>query len=124
MKINVEAEDVRLWVDPHEREDGSKWYTYSISTSSKDKETGEYTNKGLEVRMTRDVELPEDLRNGETVTIRGSLSNKSFTGRDGEKRTEHMLWAHEVDFEGRQKPLPKSKDQADSFEQLEDDIPF
>lgn len=122
MKINVEAEDVRLWVNPHEREDGSKWYTYSISTSSKDKDTGEYTNKSLEVRMTRDVKLPEDIKNGETVTIRGSLSNRSFPGRDGEKRTEHMLWAQEVIF-NRQKPLPKGEP-ADSFEQMEEDIPF
>lgn len=122
MKINVEAEDVRLWVNPHEREDGSKWYTYSISTSSKDKDTGEYTNKSLEVRMTRDVKIPADITNGELVTIRGSLSNRSFPGKDGEKRTEHMLWAQEVIF-NRQKPLLKGEP-ADSFEQMEEDIPF
>ena len=122
MQINVEAEDVKLWVNPHERNDGSIWYTYSISTSSKDKETGEYTNKSLEVRMTKDVQLPDDLVNGETVTIRGSLSNRSFPGRDGEKRTEHMLWAHEIEF-NRQKPLPKGVP-ADSFSAAEDEIPF
>ena len=123
MQINVEAEGVKLWVNEHERDDGSKWFTYSISTSSKDKETGEYINKSLEVRMTRDVRLPDDLRNGETVTIRGSLSNRSFTGRDGEKRVEHMLWAHDVDFDGRM-TMPKSDVPADSFEQLDEDMPF
>lgn len=123
MQINVEAEAVKLWVNEHKRDDGSKWFTYSISTSSKDKETGEYINKSLEVRMTRDVRLPDDLRNGETVNIKGSLSNRAFTGKDGEKRVEHMLWAHDVDFENRLEPLPKGVP-ADSFEQLEEDMPF
>lgn len=121
MQINIEAEDVRLWVNPHERTDGSIWYTYSISTSSKDKETGDYTNKSLEVKMTKDVQLPDDLTNGELVTIRGTLSNRTFPTKDGQ-RTEHMIWAREVEF-NRQKPMPKSEP-ADSFSALEDDIPF
>lgn len=121
MSINVEAENVKLWVNEHQKEDGGKWYTYSISTSSKDQD-GSYVNKSLEVRMRREVVIPADLMNGETVTIRGSLSNRSYTNKDGEKRTEHMLWAHEIDFEGRQAPLPSEP--ADSFEQLDEDMPF
>lgn len=120
--INVEAENVRLWVNPHERPDGSKWFTYSISTSSKDQD-GNYVNKALEVKMRKEVVLPADLMNGENVTIRGSLSNRSYTGKDGEKRTDHILWAHEVDFEGRQEPLPQSGP-TDSFEQLDEEVPF
>lgn len=117
--INVEAENVRLWVNEHTREDGSKWNTYSISTSSKDQEGG-YINKSLEVRMTRDVEVPADLKNGTVVTIRGSLSNRAFTV-NGERRVEHMLWAREVDFD---KPYEPRGEKADSFEQLEEDMPF
>lgn len=119
--INVEAEGVRLWINEHQREDGSKWNTYSISTSSKDQEGG-YINKSLEVRMRRDVQLPEDIKNGALVTIRGSLSNRAFTGKDGERRVEHLLWAHEVDVD---KPYEPTKGEpADSFEQLEEDMPF
>ena len=121
MSINVEAENVRLWVNDHQRDDGGKWSSYSISTSSKGPD-GNYINKGLEVRMRREVVLPEDLTNGELVTIRGTLSNRSFPTKDGQ-RTEHMLWAHEIEFENRQKPLPKSEP-ADSFEAMEEDIPF
>lgn len=117
--INVEAENVRLWVNEHSREDGSKWFSYSISTSSKDQEGG-YINKALEVRMTRDVEIPEDLKNGTLVTIRGSLSNRAFTV-NGDRRVEHMLWAREVDFD---KPYEPRGEKADSFEQLEEDMPF
>ncbi len=117
--INVEAENVRLWINEHKRDDGSSWNTYSISTSSKDQEGG-YINKSLEVRMTREVELPADLKNGTLVTIRGSLSNRAFTV-NGDRRVEHMLWAREVDFE---KPYEPKGDKADSFEQLEEDMPF
>ena len=117
--INVEAENVRLWVNEHTRDDGSTWNSYSISTSSKDQEGG-YINKSLEVRMTRDVEIPADLKNGALVTIRGSLSNRTFTV-NGDRRVEHMLWAREIDFE---KPYEPKGEKADSFEQLEEDVPF
>lgn len=117
--INVEAENVRLWVNEHTRDDGSKWFSYSISTSSKDQEGG-YINKALEVRMTRDVEVPQDLKNGTLVTIRGSLSNRASTV-NGDRRVEHMLWAREVDFD---KPYVPRGEKADSFEQLEEDMPF
>ena len=117
--INVEAENVRLWINEHKRDDGSTWNSYSISTSSKDMEGG-YINKSLELRMTRDVEIPADLKNGALVTIRGSLSNRAFTV-NGDRRVEHMLWAREVDFE---KPYEPKGEKADSFEQLQEDMPF
>lgn len=117
--INVEAENVRLWINEHKRDDGSTWNSYSISTSSKDQEGG-YINKSLEVRMTRDVEIPADLKNGALVTIRGSLSNRAFTV-NSDRRVEHMLWAREIDFE---KPHEPKGEKADSFEQLEEDMPF
>ena len=117
--INVEAENVRLWINEHKREDGGTWNTYSISTSSKDQEGG-YINKSLEVRMTREVELPADLKNGTLVTIRGSLSNRAVTV-NGYRRVEHIMWAREIDFE---KPYEPKGDKADSFEQLEEDMPF
>lgn len=117
--INVEAENVRLWINEHTREDGSKWFSYSISTSSKDQEGG-YINKSLEVRMTRDVEIPADLKNGALVTIRGSLSNRAFAV-NGERRVEHMLWAREIDFD---KPYTPKGEKADSFEQFDEDMPF
>lgn len=118
--INVEAENVRLWINEHARDDGSKWFTYSISTSSKDQEGG-YINKALEVRMRREVQIPEGIKNGALVTIRGSLSNRAYTGKDGERRVEHLLWAHEIDFD---EPFTPSGEKADSFEQLSEDMPF
>lgn len=118
--INVEAENVRLWINEHTRADGTKWSSYSISTSSKDQEGG-YINKPLEVKMTRDVEIPSDIKNGALVTIRGSLSNRAFPGKDGERRVEHLLWAREIDFD---KPYEPKGEKADSFEQLEEDMPF
>lgn len=121
MQINVEAENVRLWVNAHERPDGAKWYTYAISTSSKT-EAGDYVNKSLKVKMTRDVQIPTDIANGELVTIRGSLSNETFMDRNGEKRVEHILWAREVDFMNRLGT--RDSEPADSFNAMEEDMPF
>ena len=119
--IEVNAENVRLWVNGHQRPDGSKWNTYAISTSSKT-ETGDYVNKSLKVKMKRDVQIPEDIINGELVTIRGSLSNETFMDRNGEKRVEHILWAHEIDFMTRF--AAHESEPADSFDALEEDMPF
>ena len=119
--INVEAENVRLWINERERDDGSKWRTYSISTSSKD-QNGDYVNKGLEVKLRREVNVPEDTKNGALCTINGSLSNKVFTDKNGEKRVEHIMWAHEIIFD-KGLPAPRGE-KADSFEELEEDVPF
>lgn len=119
--IEVNAENVRLWVNAHQRPDGSKWNTYAISTSSKN-EAGEYVNKSLKVKMTRDVQIPADIANGELVTIRGSLSNETFMDKNGEKRVEHLLWAREVDFMNRLGS--RDSEPADSFDALEEDMPF
>ena len=119
--INVEAENVRLWVNAHERPDGSRWNTYAISSSSKT-EAGDYVNKSLKVKMTRDVEIPTDLANGEVATIRGFLSNETFMSKTGEKRTEHVLVAREVDFMNRLGI--RETGPADSFDALEEDMPF
>ena len=119
--INVEAENVRLWINEHERNDGTKWRTFSISTSSKTPE-GDYVNKSLEVRMTRDVQLPADLKNGAICTIMGSLSNRVYTDKNGEQKKEHMLWAREIYFD-KEVPAPKGEP-ADSFSAAEDEIPF
>ena len=120
--INVEAENVRLWVNAHDRADGSRWYTYAISTSSKT-EAGDYVNKSLKVKMTKSVQLPEDLASGETADIRGFLSNEPFTDKNGEKRIEHVFVAMEVDFPNR-RVLQRPQEPADNFSAAEDDIPF
>ena len=122
MNIDVFAEGVKLWVNDHKRSDGSVWRTFSTTVSSKDKDTGEYINKPLKIKMTRSVKLPEDLQNGRTVTIKGSLSNEKFTDRDGNERVELMLWAHEITFD-YQTPARKEAP-VDSFSAAEDDIPF
>ena len=124
MNFDVMAEGVKLWVNEHKRNDGSVWKSYSTTVSSKDKETGEYINKPLKIKLTRSVELPEDIENGKTVTIKGSLSNERFTDREGQERVELLLWAHEITFDyaaATHQPDPAA---ADSFSTAEDDIPF
>lgn len=119
--LDINFENVRLWVNAHQRPDGSKWNTYAVSTSSKN-EAGDYVNKSLKVKMTKNVQIPEDIVNGELVTIRGFLSNETYMDKNGERRVEHIAVAQEVDFMNRlgaRDPEP-----ADSFDALEEDMPF
>lgn len=119
--LDINFENVRLWVNVHQRPDGSKWNTYAVSTSSKN-EAGDYVNKSLKVKMTKNVQIPEDIINGEMVTIRGFLSNESYMDKNGERRIEHIVVAQEVDFESRK--APRKSEPADSFDALEEDLPF
>lgn len=119
--LDVNFENVRLWVNAHQRPDGSKWNTYAVSTSSKN-EAGDYVNKSLKVKMTKNVQIPEDIINGEMVSIRGFLSNESYMDKNGERRVEHIAVAQEVDFENRQ--APRKSEPAGDFNALEEDLPF
>ena len=119
--LDINFENVRLWVNVHQRPDGSKWNTYAVSTSSKN-EAGDYVNKSLKVKMTKNVQIPEDIINGEMVTIRGFLSNETYMDKNGERRIEHIAVAQEVDFESRK--APRKSESADSFDALEEDLPF
>lgn len=122
MNFDILAEGAKLWVNEHKRNDGSVWRSFSTTVSSKDKDTGEYINKSLKVKMTRSVQLPEDLQNGRTVTIKGSLATERFFDREGQKREELFIWAHEVTFDIS---TPTHKEEpADNFSAAEDDIPF
>lgn len=120
--INIEAENVRLWINAHERPDGSRWNSYSISSSSKT-EAGDYVNKSLKVKMTKTVTIPEDLINGETADITGFLSNETYMDKKGEKRIEHIFVATGIDFPNRRAPKPV-EEVPDNFSAAADEIPF
>ena len=119
--IDVHAQNVRLWVNEHKRDDGKVWYTYAISTSSKDQD-GNYINKPLEVRMRKDAILPAELKNGQLVDIMGSISNRKFTDRDGNERIEHLLWAAEI--RESYTDAPRRSEPAENFSTADDILPF
>ena len=112
MSINVECKNVKLWKNEHEGRKG-KFYTYSVSVSKKQKD-GSYKNKGMKV-YPKDG-LPNDLPNGATCDIEGFLTLDVYTGRDGEVATP-MIYANNIKFHDIDLDL-------DSFEQLDEDVPF
>lgn len=111
MSINIEANNVKLWKNEREGRKG-KFYTYSISNSKKMKD-GTYKNKGIKVIYPQG--LPNELPNGATCDIKGFLTLDVWEGRDGEV-ANHAIFAQEIKFH--------DLDDVDSFEQLDEDVPF
>lgn len=114
MSIDVNAKNVKLWKNEHEGRKGT-WYSYSISVSKKMKD-GSYKNKGMKVYPKNG--LPKDLPNGASCDIEGFLTLEVWEGRDGEVVTP-MIFANTIKFHDYE-----SQDYGDSFEALDEDVPF
>jgi hypothetical protein len=114
MSINVEAKNVKLWKNEHEGRKG-KWYTFSISASKK-MQDGSYKNKSIRV-FSKDG-IPTEIPNGSVCDINGFLTLDIFQGRDGEV-SNIALYANEIKFRDYE-----SQDYGDSFEELDEDVPF
>ena len=112
MSINVDCKNVKLWKNEHEGRKGT-FYTYSVSVSKKMKD-GTYKNKSMKV-YPKDG-LPSDLPNGSTCDIEGFLTLDIFQGRDGEVMNP-MIYANNIKFHDYEPDY-------DSYEQLDEDVPF
>lgn len=112
MSIEVNAKNMRLWKNEHEGRKGT-FYTYSVSNSKKMKD-GTYKNKGIKVIYTKG--LPKELPNGAMCDIVGFLTLDVWEGRDGEV-ANHAIFAQEIKFHDFEEDV-------DSFEQLDEDVPF
>ena len=114
MSINVEAKNVKLWKNEHEGRKG-KWYSYSISASKK-MQDGSYKNKGMKVFCKEGI--PNEIPNGSMCDIKGFLTLDVYQGRDGEV-SNIAVYANEIKFHDYD-----SQDYGDSFEELDEDVPF
>ncbi|MFA5113289.1 MAG: single-stranded DNA-binding protein [Candidatus Margulisiibacteriota bacterium] len=66
----------------------------------------------------------EFLKKGRPVAIEGRLQIRSFTGRDGQKRTMTEVVADNMQMLGSKPGAGPSKDVAPAAEEAADDIPF
>lgn len=110
--LNISGDNIKLWVNEHDGSNG-KWNSYSISVGKKD-ESGSWLNKPVKFYIKKDIEVPEGLKSGDLIDFEGFPTLDVYRGKDGQEHREIMIVAQKVNF----------KRYDDSFEQLDEDVPF
>lgn len=124
--MNVTGEREKLWVNHHEREDGSTWDDYNVGISTK-KQDGSYTNMYVRLKFAKAVQLPDKIHNGCFVTFKGFLTVDSYKDKNGNEVKKPMIMAMEATIDdGERKYVPSYDDVAEDygFEMADDSIPF
>ena len=119
--IDVSGKNCKLWIKEHEKQDGSKWCTYTIGVSRKDA-NGTYTNAYQDVTFTRNAGITSDVPNGVLFDLEGWMSVRSRRDREGNSRNYPVITINRADF--HYDPTPANGNYEDSFEALEEDVPF
>ena len=108
--MDVSEKKAKIWRKDYQGKNG-EFYRYSVSVSKKN-EDGKYVNAYIPIRFSKKADAPEKIENGAVCSFEGFMSVESFKDKDGNDRNQPMIVVMSVQFEG------------DSFEQMEEDIPF
>lgn len=108
--MDVSEKKAKIWRKDYQGKNG-EFYRYSVSISKKN-EDGKYVNAYLPIKFSKKADAPEKIENGTFCSFEGFMSVESFKDKDGNERNQPMIIAMSAQFEG------------DSFEQMEEDIPF
>ena len=108
--MDVSEKKAKIWRRDYQGKNG-EFYRYSVSVSKKNEE-GKYVNAYIPIRFSKKADAPEKIENGAVCSFEGFMSVESFKDKDGNDRNQPMIVVMSVKFEG------------DSFEQMEEDIPF
>ena len=108
--MNVSEKKAKIWRRDFQGKNG-EFYRYSVSVSKKN-EDGKYVNAYIPIRFSKKADAPEKIENGAVCSFEGFMSVESFKDKDGNDRNQPMIVVMSAQFEG------------DSFEQMEEDIPF
>lgn len=121
MGVDVKGTNCKLWIKEHEGKDGNKWNSYSISVSRKDM-NGSYVTAYQDVTFTRNAGLTEDIPNGTVFDFEGWMSTRTRKDREGKERNYPVITINKARFE--YDPEASRESYNDSFEQLDEDVPF
>jgi len=109
--MNVSEKKAKIWRKDIQGRNG-EFYRYSVGVRGKNKD-GKDVNAYIPIRFSKKCDVPEKIENGATCAIEGFMSVESYTDKDGNERNQPMIIVMSAKFED-----------ADSFEQIEEDIPF
>lgn len=109
--MDVSEKKAKIWRKDYQGKNG-EFYRYSVSVSKKN-EDGKYVNAYIPIRFSKKADAPEKIENGAVCSFEGFMSVESFKDKEGNDRNQPMIVVMSVQFEDE-----------DSFEQMEEDIPF
>ena len=116
--MDVSGNKAKVWVNEHQKRDGGKWYDYNVGIGKK-KQDGSYINMYIRVKFAKELGLPEDIPNGMAMeNYEGYMSVDDYTSRDGEVVKRPLVIITKADFPELDADIP------DSYEQLDEDMPF
>lgn len=117
--MDISAKNVRIWRKDIEGRDGT-FYRYAVSVSNRRKD-GSWASKYMPIRFVKKANMPEKIANGAKCDFNGFLSVEERPDREtGKTVTEFVIIAMRATLTDAGDP----SEGADSFEQLEEDLPF
>lgn len=116
--MDVSGSKAKVWVNEHQKRDGGKWYDYNVGIGKK-KQDGSYVNMYIRVKFAKELELPEDIPNGTMMeNYEGYMTIDDYTSREGETVKRPLVIITKANFPELDADIP------DSYEQLDEDMPF
>lgn len=117
--MDISGKGVKIWRKEVPGKNGT-FYRYSVSIGKK-REVGSYANKYMPIKFAKRANMPEKISNGAKCDFSGFLSVEERPDREsGNTISEFVIIAMNATLVDGGDPT----EGADSFEQLEDDIPF
>ena len=118
MGIEVSGKNCKLWISHHKGSNGNEWDSYSVGVSRKDQD-GQYINAYQDVAFTRNAGMNENVKNGTTFDFEGWMSVKVYKDREGKEVRKPVITINKTNLDSiADEELP------DSFDQLDEDVPF
>lgn len=109
--MNVKENKAKIWRRDIQSKNG-EFYRYTVSISKK-AEDGSYVNAYMPIKFSKKSGAPEKIENGATCSLEGFMSVDSYRDKEGKVVNTPIIIAMSATFDG-----------GDSFEQMEEDIPF
>ena len=109
--MDVSEKKARIWRKDIEGKNGT-FYKYSVSVSRKTQD-GKWVNAYIPVVFSKKADAPEKIENGAICEFEGFVSVETYKDKDGVERHQPQIVIMSVRFENE-----------DSFEQIEEEIPF
>lgn len=116
--MNISEKGAKVWRKDIESKNGT-FYRYSVGISKK-LEDGSYLTAYMPIRFAKRANMPEKIENGAKCDFSGFLSVDTYLDKEGHEVRQIIIVAMNATLTDGGDP----SEGADSFEQLEDDIPF
>ena len=112
--MEVKEKNAKVWRKDFQGKNG-EFYRYSVSVSKRTQD-GRRVNAYIPVMFSKKSGAPEKIENGAICDFEGFMSVEERKDKDGSQKTTPMIVIMSVKF--------ADENGADSFESIEEDMPF